>query len=294
MIGINRRLFLGSGLAFASGVQAQRSGSDDVGNRLAALRDSLGKGARIGVMAIDTGSEGQVAFNADSRFAMCSTFKLPLAAFVLRLADRRALSLSEQLAFGRGDPLENSPLVAANLKHGRLSIAALAAAAVRQSDNSAANLLLRRTGGPEALTRFIRACGDKVTRCDRYEMALNSNADGDPRDTTTPAAMATLTRTLLLGPVLSSASSARLTDWMRTSVAKPDRLKAGFPRGWPVGHKPGTGRGGAVNDVAIAWPPGRPPIIVAAYMSGGTADNEARAATHRAIARLVAQKLGGF
>jgi beta-lactamase class A len=104
--------------------------------------------------------------------------------------------------------------------------------------------------------------------------------------------MAGLARTLLLNGVLSTYSRAKLNDWMMTSVAKPDRLKAGFPSGWRVGHKPGTGRGGAVNDVAIAWPPGKPPIIVAAYVSGGTADAEARAAAHRAIAALVAQRLG--
>jgi beta-lactamase class A len=223
---------------------------------------------------------------------MCSTFKTALAAFVLRLAERRSLSLTEELAFGPDDPLDNSPVVEANLKRGKLPVEVLAAAAVRQSDNSAANLLLRRTGGPQALTGFVRACGDAVTRLDRYELALNSNIPGDARDTSTPAAMAQLTRTLLLGDLLSQESRGKLIDWLITSVRKPDRLSAGFPRGWRVGHKPGTGRGGAVNDVAIAWPAGKPPIIAAVFISGGRAGEEVRAAAHRAIARLIARRFG--
>jgi beta-lactamase class A len=290
---IERRSFLVSAAAFVgAGAQAAPASPDGIDRRLSAIQDSLGRGARLGLMAVDTGSGRQIAFNADARFAMCSTFKLPLAAFVLRLADRRLLSLAEQLSFGPHDLLDNSPIVQANLGRGRLSIEALAAATVRQSDNSAANLLLRRTGGPGALTDFVRACGDKVTRIDRYELALNSNVDGDPRDTTTPAAMAALVRTLLLGDMLSARSRARLTEWMVTSVRKPDRLKGGFPRGWRVGHKPGTGRGGAVNDVAIAWPAGKPPLIVVAYITGGTGDSEARAAAHRAIADLTARRIG--
>lgn len=291
MTGLDRRLFVGSTLAVASIAQTQSKLPPSVADQLTRLRNSLGKGARLGVMAVDDRSGQEIAFDANSRFAMCSTFKLPLAAFVLRLADRGELRLAERLPFEPGVPLENSPVVAANLKAGSLPIETLAAAALRESDNSAANLLLRRTGGPVALTRFVRACGDTVTRCDRYELALNSNVDGDPRDTTTPAAMATLTQTLLLGGVLSLRSRTTLMKWMFTSVAKPNRLKAGFPRSWKVGHKPGTGREGAVNDVAVVQRPDGALIFVAAFISGGTAGGETRDAVQRAIAGVVAARL---
>jgi beta-lactamase class A len=208
---------------------------------------------------------------------------------VLRLCDRRTIDPGEQLRFTRNDPLENSPVVQANLRRGGLSVEALAAAIVQESDNSAANLLLRRVGGPAALTRFIRSCGDAETRVDRYELALNSNVAGDPRDTTTPLAMAEFTRTVLLGRVLTPTAVRKLTDWLVTSVRKADRLAAGFPAGWKVGHKPGTGRNGAVNDVAIVWQPRRPPIIVASFVSGGTAGPETRAAAHRSVAAIVAK-----
>ena len=294
MMELSRRSLVGCGLAFtASGLfgAAPRKSFELVERQLRNIRESLGEGARLGVLAVDTGSERQISFDANARFAMCSTFKLPLAGFIFHLAETRRLSLSENLAFSAGDLLDNSPVTEANLSSGMLPIAELAAAAVRQSDNTAANLLLRKVGGPAALTHFIRRCGDRTTRIDRYELALNSNIDSDPRDTTTPAAMVGLVRTLVLGRVLSPASRMKLADWLITSVAKPDRLKAGFPRAWRVGHKPGTGRNGAVNDVAIAWPPGKSPILAAVYISKGRAGSEARAAAHRAIARLISEKL---
>jgi beta-lactamase class A len=292
---LDRRDFLASAAAVtalgAEAVGAHRAHLDD-DPTFAEIRRSLGPGTRLGIMAVDTGSGRRISIDAHSRYAMCSTFKLALAAFVLRLADIGAFSLSEELTFGPGDPLANSPIVEANLKAGKLRIETLAAAALRYSDNSAANLLLRKIGGPAALTRFIRACGDRVTRLDRYELALNSNIIGDPRDTTTPAAMAELAQALVLGKALPPPSNTKLTDWFVTSVVKPDRLKAGFPADWRVGHKPGTGSGGAFNDVAIAWPPGRPPIVVAAFMSGGQAGEVVRAAAYRTIARVVAQRFG--
>jgi len=291
MMLLDRRMFLAGTAALGSALDALPAASrnrDDPA--LMELRRSLGPGARLGVMAIETGSGRRIAIDPDSRYAMCSTFKLPLAGFVLRLSDQRRLSLSEELRFSAEDPLENSPIVAANMGRRALSIDTLAAAAVRQSDNSAANLLLRRVGGPAALTRFIRSCADPSTRIDRFELALNSNLEGDPRDTTTPSAMAGLASALLLGAIVAESSRSKLTEWFVTSEAKPDRLKAGFPSQWRVGHKPGTGRAGAVNDVAIAWPPGKSPIVVSAYISGGAASAEAKAAVHRSIARLVASR----
>ena len=286
---VDRRTLLGS-LAALSAAPVHAQAAPAIRDpRFARIQTSLGPGGRVGVLAIDTGTGRRIGFDEHGRYAMCSVFKLPLAAFVLSLCDRRTIDSGEVLRFTRNDPLENSPVVQANLRPGGLSVEALAAAVVQQSDNSAANLLLRRVGGPAALTRFIRSCGDADTRVDRYELALNSNIAGDPRDTTTPLAMAEFTRTVLLGRVLTPSALRKLTDWLVTSVRKSDRLAAGFPAGWKVGHKPGTGRNGAVNDVAIVWPPRRPPIIVASFISGGTAGSEARAAAHRSVAAIVAK-----
>jgi beta-lactamase class A len=296
---IDRRLFLASGLAAAAcGAPGAGPAADPSGaavrarRRLEAIRARLGPGARLGVAAIETGSGRALRFDADSPYALASTFKLPLAGAVLALAERGRVALAEEIAFGAGDPLDNSPVVAANLRTGRLPVLRLCEAIIEQSDNSAANLLLRRIGGPAALTRILRAWGDPVTRLDRFEMALNANLPGDPRDTTTPSAMAALARRLVLGDLLRADSRRLLGDWLKRSVPWPDRLRAGLPAGWSVGHKPGTGANGAVNDVALAWPPGAAPIVIACYQSGGTAPMAVRAVAHADVARVVAELFG--
>ncbi|HYD36072.1 MAG TPA: class A beta-lactamase, partial [Allosphingosinicella sp.] len=269
------------------------SATDHSAARFEAIRSTLGPGGRLGVAAIDTDSGRELRFDADSRYAMASTFKLPLAAMVLALADRGALSLEETLPIPAGALLSHSPAVERYRDEGGLSLVRLCSAIVELSDNSAANMLLRRVGGPEALTRFIRDCGDPVTRLDRFEMELNSNLPGDARDTTSPAAMCGLTRTLVLGDRLSEQSRRHLSTWLTKSVPGPDRLKAGFPSPpWLVGHKTGTGANGAVNDVAVAWRSGKPPVVVACYQSGGTADPPARFAAHAAVGRLVTETFG--
>ena len=134
----------------------------------------------------------------------------------------------------------------------------LAAAAVELSDNTAANLLLTLVGGPAALTAWLRALGDPITRLDRNEPTLNSNLPGDKRDTTTPNAMVATMRRILIGNTLAPTSRVRLLDWMKASTPGLHRLRAGLPPNWSAGDKPGTGDNGAVNDLAILWPSKRP------------------------------------
>lgn len=297
---IDRRTFLAAGAcaALAAGCRAANPVRDpatapaaiDARKRFEAIRATLGPRGRLGVAAIDTGSGRELRFDADSLYSMASTFKLPLAAAVLARVDAGEISLEEKLPIPPGRSLDNSPAIDRYREEGSLSVVRLCSAIVELSDNSAANMLLHRIGGPEAVTRFIRACGDPVTRLDRFEMELNSNLPGDPRDTTSPAAMAGLVRTLVLGDRLSEQSRRHLSTWLTRSVPGPDRLKAGFPAPlWLVGHKTGTGANGAVNDVAIAWRSGKSPVVVACYQSGGTADRFARFAGHAAVGRLVAE-----
>lgn len=256
------------------------------------LQAALGEGGRLGVAAVDTGTGRSLGHDADGRYAMCSTFKAALAAAWLAEVDRGARSLSDEIAFSQADLTEYAPVTRANLSRGRLTVEQLCAAIVEVSDNAAANLLLRPLGGPAGLTAFFRRCGDRVSRLDRYEEVLGSNILGDPRDTTSPAAMLGLMRNLLLGDVLTPASRARLIGWMEGASTGLRRLRSGMPAGWRVGDKTGNGANGAANDVAIAWPPNRPPILIASYMSGGTAERPARDALHAEVARLVASAFG--
>lgn len=245
-------------------------------------------GGRVGVFAVDTERGRTLEHRADERFAMCSTFKWVLAALVVDRAASGALSLDERIPYGKDQLLHHAPITEMHLADGSMTIDALAEAAVTVSDNTAANLLLERVGGPSAFTDFCRRVGDRATRLDRVEPDLNENDVDDVRDTTTPRAMAGLARAVLTGDVLAPSARDRLTTWMRACKTGGTRLRAGFSADWSVADKTGTGERGACNDVAVATRRDRAPVIVAAYLAGSTAPLTELEAALAAIGAAVA------
>jgi len=163
---------------------------------------------------------------------------------------------------------------------------------VELSDNTCANLLLARIGGPAALTEFWRSIGDAVTRLDHNEPELNRSPPGNPNDTTTPAAMAGNLRRFLLGEVLSQGSRDRLTRWMIDCKTGDNRLRAGLPRDWRVGDKTGNNGKDATGDIAVVWPKPDVAILVSAYTQGGSPTPAQQEALFAEIGRMVAQRLG--
>lgn len=168
-----------------------------------------------------------------------------------------------------------------------MPISALCHAIVTQSDNTAANLLLDTIGGPPGLTQFARSIGDTVTRSDRMELALNEGTPGDPRDTTSPAAMTANLQKLFLGETLSQPSRTKLTNWMIECKTGTNRLRAHLPSGWRAGDKTGSNGQTISNDVAIFWPVSGAPVLVSAYLAECPGPEEKRAAALAEVGRLV-------
>jgi beta-lactamase class A len=226
-------------------------------------------GGRLGVAVLDTASGAWVGHRADERFAMCSTFKLPLAAMVLRAIDQGRLQAEQWVPYTQADLVAHAPVAQAQLARGGMRVVDLAQAAQTTSDNTAANLLVGLLGGPAAFTASLREAGDAITRLDRLEPHMNLVTPGDERDTTTPLAMARTAARLLTGELLSAASKALLIDWMVATRTGTKRLRAGLPPAWRAGDKTGTGMAEGMmdkyNDVAITWPSGRAPLLISAY-----------------------------
>lgn len=244
-------------------------------------------GGRLGVAFLDSGSGRLLTHRGDERFALCSTFKWLLAAQVLAEVDAGRESPDRRIRYGAEALVPWSPVTEKHVGHG-LTVADLCEATITLSDNAAANLLLAEHGGPAALTAWLRATGDATTRLDRIEPALNEATPGDPRDTTTPGAMAATLRRVLLGDVLSPASRAQLVDWLVGNRTGGARLRAGLP-GWRVGDKTGSSGTHVSNDVGIAWPPGGgAPVLVAAYYAESRADAAQRDAVIAEVGRLAA------
>ncbi|MEU8418867.1 class A beta-lactamase [Amycolatopsis japonica] len=244
--------------------------------------------ARLGVYALDTGGGGTVEHRADERFAFCSTFKGVAAAAVLQ---RNPLShLETRVSYSRDDLMKHAPVTERHVATG-MTIRQLCDAAVRFSDGTAGNLLLRDLGGPAALTAFTRGLGDTVTRMDRVEPAITEATPGDVRDTTTPRAFAADYREIVLGDTLSAEKRDFLRDLLQRTVTGAGRIRAGLPPGWTIAGKTGTGEYGTLNDIAVLWPPGKAPIVLAIMSSKSAKDAPYDEALLAEAAKYVVEKL---
>lgn len=237
------------------------------------VRLEAASGGRLGVAALNTADGRELLHRADERFPFCSTFKMMLSAAVLA---REPSVLEQNIRYDKAELVAHSPITEKHLDGG-MSIEALCAATIQYSDNTAANLLIRHLGGPEEVTAYARSIGDRQFRLDRWETALNSAIPGDPRDTTTPAAMMASLHKLTLGEALPPAKRKIMTDWLIGNTTGATRIRAGVPSGWQVGDKTGAGDYGTVNDVAVLWPPGgKPPIVLAVYLTQPGKDDKIR------------------
>jgi beta-lactamase class A len=248
------------------GATGRTAGGDPaVAARLAGLERRFG--ARLGVYARDTGSGATVAYQADERFPMCSTFKVLAAAAILH-RDSPA-ELGRRVRYSRADLMPPSPVTAAHLATG-LTVEQLCQAAVSDSDSTAANLLLAKLGGPAGVTAYARSLADHVTRLDRTEPTLNEGTPGDDRDTSSPAALGADYAAIVTGSALAPKGRSLLTRWLVGSVTGAGRIRAAVPAGWTVGDKSGTGGYGTDNDIAVLWPPKRSPIVLAIMSTRAT------------------------
>lgn len=255
-------------------------------DRLRALERKAG--GRLGVAALRVRDGATVSHRADERFAFCSTFKCIAVPAVLKRSETETGLLDRRIAFGKDRLVPYSPITEKHVGGG-MTVAELCAAAIRYSDNTAANLIIDLLGGPVAVTRFARSIGDTVFRLDRMETALNTAIPGDPRDTTTPAAMTRDLHGLALGTLLGTAQRAQLIAWMKGNTTGDKRIRAAVP-GWSAADKTGTGDYGTTNDIGVVWPPRGSPIVMTIYFTQ-TRDAAARDDVVADAARIVAQSL---
>ncbi|WP_138466042.1 class A beta-lactamase [Poseidonocella sp. HB161398] len=274
------RLAAGLALGLSLAVPAL---AEDPGARLGATLASLEErlGARAGVVLVDTATGRRWGYRAQERFAMNSTVKVPVCGAILERAEHGSLALDDVLPVPEEEILDYAP-VTEKAAGGGMAIGDLCLAALDMSDNTAANLLIDRLGGPQAVSAFLRALGDPVSRLDRREPALNDVPPGELQDTTTPAAMAASLQALFLGDALSPASRAQLAGWMSHGGVTGALVRAEAPAGWQIADKSGAGAQ-TRNLVALVTPPGRDPWVLAMYLEAPGRDFATRNAALREI-----------
>ena len=248
--------------------------ADADNTKFAELEASTGR--RIGVAAFDSARKKRIEYHGEQHFLMCSTFKVLAVAAVLKRVDAGQEKLDRFVPYDEKQVLEYAPVTREHVKEGGMTLEALCAAAISQSDNTAANLLLETIGGPKGVTELARALGDDSTRLDRMEPELNIATDGDDRDTTTPAAMCRDLEQLLTSDFLSQTARRRLEGWMQSNQTGAKLIRASIPADWKVGDKTGRSGKGATNDIAILRPPSGGPIFLAIYTIDPAASSEER------------------
>ena len=244
--------------------------------------------ASLGLYAVDTGTGRSVAYNADERFAYCSTIKAMAASVLLqRDTDQQ---LNQVITYSKSDLVDYSPITGQHVGTG-MTLSAIMAAALDVSDNTANNLMLKQIGGPSALQAALRGLGDTTTNVDRTEPTMNSATPGDTRDTTSARAWATDLRAFVLGEALSSGRRAQLVAWLQANTTGGPYIRAAVPAGWKVGDKTGNGDYGTRNDIAVLWPPDNAaPIVIAVLSNRGANENATSADALIADATKIALK----
>ncbi|MET8797687.1 class A beta-lactamase [Nocardia sp. NPDC004568] len=253
-------------------------------------------GARLGVFAVDTADGRSVAYRDGERFPMASTFKGLACGALLHEHPLSSGFFDRVIRYPRTDLVQNSPVTEQHVDTG-MTVSALCEAAITVSDNTAGNQILKLLDGPAGFTAFLRTLGDDTSRLDRWETELNTAIPGDERDTTTPAALAADYRALVVGDSLPEPERAQLSAWLVASATGANRIRAGLPAGWKVGNKTGSPAYGSALDVAVAWPPGRAPLVIAVLTTKSEQDAEpaddlVAAATRAAVEALGAGSAG--
>ncbi|WP_242250618.1 class A beta-lactamase [Bacillus cereus group sp. BfR-BA-01379] len=216
--------------------------------------------AKLGIYALDTGTNQTVTYRSDERFAYASTHK---ALTVGALLQKKSIEdLDQKIKYTSKDLVNYNPITEKYVDTG-MTLKELADASIRYSDNTAQNLILKQLGGPSEFKKSLREIGDSVTNPERFEPELNEVQPGDTRDTSTPMALATSLQTYALSDILPIEKRNFLIDLMKRNTTGDNLIRAGVPEEWEVADKTGSGSYGTRNDIAIIWPPNKKPIVLA-------------------------------
>lgn len=267
--------------------------ADPLEKRLAAIASRIG--GVTGVAAVHLESGRRVTLNGEDRFPMASVFKVPIAIVVLRRVDAGKLSLDKRITITpeQYNPAHSPLREETGGKRAVFPVRRLLKAMVSVSDNTAADVLMGLVGGPEVITRELATPGIRIDRTE-IQMLKDLRAGGaegylkDPRDTSTPVAMAGLMERLWKRELgLSKSSHDLLVAAMTATNTGPNRIRAGVPAGANVAHKTGTWTAGANDAGIVATRDGKQHIAIAVFTKGGKASTEQREAVINAVVREV-------
>ena len=283
----------------------------------------------VAIMRVD-GGEWVLGRRMDELFPQQSVSKTWVALTVLDMVDQGKLRLDQKVRITRDDlavfyqPIRDQVIANGSIE---VSVLNLLEQAIRASDNTANDSLLRTVGGPQAVTSFIVRKNLGAIRFGPGERALQSGIAGldwkqeysigqrfyaardavplasrkaaldrylnDPIDGASPQAIVRALARLAKGELLSASSTRLMLDIMSRTSSGPNRLKAGVPAGWSFLHKTGTGQvlspvSTGYNDIGIMTAPDGTRYAVAVMMGSTTASIPQRMTFMQFVSRAVA------
>lgn len=246
-------------------------------------------GARVGFYMRDLETGEVIAYAADDRFPLNSTFKLLACGALLSRVESGEADLADTARLQDYDIASYSPAIEAHIKagHENVSFGDACAMMLSVSDNTAANIVLTEIGGPSGLTDILRSSGDQITRLDRLEPELNAAVPGDPRDTTTPRAIAQSVQRLILGDVLSPNARVTLRAWLARHSVADAMFRAALPPDWSIDDRTGAGGYGSRSIVAVIYPPNRGPILASLFITETEASFDRRNAAAAKVGEAI-------
>ena len=244
--------------------------------------------AQIGVYALDTNDRREISYNADKRFAYCSTHKVLSVAALLKI--KTVDELNERKFFSAAEILSYAPITKNHIADG-MTLAEICEAAIRVSDNTAANLILKELGYIKGFKESLLSIGDNVTEPARLEPELNIFDPDSIDDTSTPRQLAKDLEIFLLSDCLSDDKKILLETWLSDNALTDELIKAGVPKDWRVLDKSGNGTFGTRNDIAVVYPPNRKPIIIAIMTRRNEPDAKFDNALTAEIAEIISNRL---
>jgi beta-lactamase class A len=227
---------------------------------------------------IDLTTAQTIGQGAQVMHPAASTIKLPLALYIYDEVVQGRASLDEKLTYLESDWEDGAGSLLWELTPGdTMTVGELVEIMVRQSDNVAKNMLMRRFNR-DGLFAWIRAQGGEVE--------LRDDGDGGLIYTNAET-LASMMRLLYQNQAFRNGSLRETLLTYLESTDFADRSEAGVPDGVRVAHKIGN-LPDVVNDVGLILAPHGPYILVA--LSEGVSD-EGGADTIAALTQMSYQYL---
>jgi len=255
------------GFSGANISSAEMKHETTIERKLAKLEDTYD--AKLGVYALDTGTNKVISYRPDERFGYASTHKALAVGVLLQQKDIK--DLDKRITYTRDDLVNYNPITEKYVDVG-MTLKELSDASLRYSDNTAGNLILEEIGGPIGFKKALRELGDDVTNPVRIEPELNDVPPGEIADTSTAKALATSLQAFTLGDALPVEKRELLIDWMKRNTTGDALIRSGVPKNWEVADKTGAGLYGTRNDIAVIWPKKGDPIVLAVLSSRNEKD----------------------